>query len=338
MARKIMKFVAFLVTGILLIAGAVVLYVKTALPDVGPPPEITLDRSPANVERGKYLANHVMACTDCHSQRDWTQYSAPVIPHSVGMGGEVFSHEIGLPGRYVASNLTPANLGSWTDGEIFRAVTSGVGEGGRALFPIMPYMSFGKLDREDILSIIAYLRSLEPIEHVTEPSRSDFPMNLIVNTIPTEPQFSTRPHPSDQVAYGEYLVTAASCIDCHTRQEGGEFVGKPFSGGFKFPLPNNTTVVSANITPHETGIGSWTADQFVARFKQYQDTGYVSPVIADGDPQTVMPWVMFSGMREEDLRAIYAYLRTLEPVESRITNFGAPSSLPRNPVVRQEGR
>ncbi|THH36308.1 c-type cytochrome [Neolewinella litorea] len=321
MSKKILMIGAALVAVLLLIAAAGIIYVKTALPKVGPAPDLTVERTPERIARGKYLANHVMSCTDCHSERDWSQFSGPVVEHSLGQGGEVFGQEMGFPGRFVASNITPANLGDWTDGEIFRAMTSGVGKDGRALFPIMPYPAFGRADKEDILSVIAYIRTLPAIEHATEPSRADFPMNLIINTLPAEPQFTTRPDPADRVAYGEYLVTIAACTECHTKQEQGKIVGEAYAGGMEFPLPNNRLVTSANITPHASGIGNWTEDQFVARFKQYQDSSYVSPEMGPNDPQTIMPWVMFSGMEERDLRAIYAYLQTLTPVDSRIEPF-----------------
>lgn len=330
MPKKALKVGLSALAIILLLVGGVVLYVTTALPDVGPPPDLTIEATPERIARGEYLANHVMSCTDCHSERDWSQFSAPVMPHSLGKGGEVFGQEMGFPGRYVASNITPANLGDWTDGEIFRAMTSGVGKDGRALFPIMPYPAFGRATKEDIYSVIAYIRTLPAIEHATEPSRSDFPMNLIINTLPTEPQFVDAPDPDNPVEYGEYLVTIAACTECHTKQEQGKVVGQPYAGGMEFPLPNNRVVTSANITPHARGIGSWTEDQFVARFKQYRDSSYVSPEMGENDAQTIMPWVMFAGMEERDLRAIYAYLQTLEPVDSRIEPFRVAGVQPRD--------
>ncbi|NJB84288.1 mono/diheme cytochrome c family protein [Lewinella marina] len=323
MSKKILKIGLYLLAGLLVVVTGVLIYVSTALPAVDPAPDLKVELTPERVARGEYLANYVMSCTDCHSPRDWSQYAAPLVPHSLGRGGEIFDQQMGLPGRYVSANLTPAHLGDWTDGEIFRAITSGVSRDGRALFPIMPYPAYGKAAEEDIHAVIAYLRTLPPIDYVPEPSRSDFPMNFIINTIPQNPQLSDPPDPADRVRYGEYLVNIAACAECHTKQEGGQITGKPYAGGTVFPLPNRSTVTSANLTPHPSGLGNWTEDQFVARFKQYRDSSYQSPAVGDGDPQTIMPWMMYSQMKEEDLRAIYAYLRTLEPVDSRIQHFQA---------------
>ncbi len=96
--------------------------------------ELTAER----IERGEYLAHHVMVCASCHSKRDFTLFAGP-IAEGEAWKGYAHSQKEGLPGYYVASNLTPSNLGDWTDGEIFRAMTVGVSKDGRPLFPMMPY-------------------------------------------------------------------------------------------------------------------------------------------------------------------------------------------------------
>lgn len=317
--KTVLKVAGVLVLLLVLAVVGFALYAKNALPNVGPAPELEVERTPERIARGEYLANNVMLCVDCHSQRDWTQFSAPPVPGTWGMGGEVFGQEMGFPGHYVASNITPAGLGDWTDGEIFRAVTSGVGKDGRALFPIMPYHNYGKLDREDILSVIAYVRTLRPIENETEASSSDFPMSIIINTIPGKPEFQNKPAASDRLAYGEYMATASGCYDCHTNQDKGRFVGMPFAGGMEFPLPNGYTITAPNITPHPDALGNWTEAQFVQRFKMYADSGYVPHAVAAGERQTVMPWSMYAGMEERDLAAIFHYLQSLEAAEGNTT-------------------
>ncbi|MTB51216.1 c-type cytochrome [Lewinella sp. W8] len=324
MKRTILR-VALGLAGFLVVAlAAVLIYVSTALPNVGPPPDLTVEGTPEQVERGKYLANNVMLCMDCHGKRQWAEFGGPPEEGTLGMGGEVFPREAGFPGHFVAPNITPAALADWTDGEIFRAITTGVSKDGRALFNVMPYQSYAKLDREDIEAVIAYLRTVSPVENKTAPSEFDFPVNFIINTIPQPASFAPRPDPSDQLAYGKYLVTAGACYDCHTNQEKGTFVGEPFAGGMNFPLPDGSVVTSANITPDPTtGIGNWTESQFVTRFKQYADSSYVSPTIAAGDFQTFMPWTMYAGMTETDLKAMFAYLKSLEPVDNEVEIFAS---------------
>lgn len=320
--RKLLKILGYCLLGVIILVTVFLIYIKTMLPDVGPAPELKVDITKEKIERGSYLANHVMLCLACHSTRDWSLYSGPVIVGTEGKGGEVFDQKIGFPGKYIAPNITPFHLQSWTDGEIFRAVTSGVSKDNRALFPIMPHHLYGQLDENDIKAVIVYIRSLKPIENITEISSSDFPMNFIINTIPKKPTFSKIPSKSDKINYGKYMITAAACIDCHTKQEKGKFVGELYSGGSEFKFPDGSIVRSANLTSDKTtGLGNWTSDQFVNRFKMYADSFYVIPKINTGNFQTVMPWTMYSGMDEADLEAIFAYLQSLPPVENKVVKF-----------------
>lgn len=328
MKQKIKSSIKYLV--LLLVIGivSVLSYVSFALPDVGEPENIKIELTPARIERGRYLANSVTVCMDCHSTRDWNKFGGPLVEGTLGKGGEEFNQKFGFPGKFYARNITPFALKSWSDGEILRAVSSGVNKNGKALFPVMPHPNFGKLDREDLYSIIAYVRTLKPIDNIVPDSKPDFPMNFIINTIPAKPAFTKIPDLSDTVAYGGYLVTAASCNNCHTREEKGTPIpGMKLAGGFEFPLPTGGVVRSANITPDkESGIGNWPEDVFVARFKTYADSTYKPVEIKKGDFNSVMPWLMYSNMKTEDLKAIYAYLRTVKPVTNKVTKFSADLS------------
>ena len=323
-----MKKLLMVLVGLFLIAivgiSGVFIYVTNALPNVGPAPDIKVEQTTERIERGKYLANSVMLCTHCHTPQEKNKFAHPISQEMTGAGGNRFGPEEGFPGNYYAPNITPANLGDWTDGEIYRAVTEGVSKDGRALFPIMPYPNYAKMSKEDIYSIIAYLRTLEPIEYDVPASESFFPMNFIINTIPEESELSdSDPDKSDPVEWGKYLVTAASCMDCHTPMEqGAPIPGMTLAGGMEFPMEDGSIVRTANITPDmNTGIGSWTEQQFVNRFKQYADSAYVYHEVAAGEFNTAMPWIMYSQMSEEELKAIYAYLRTASPVEHLVTKF-----------------
>lgn len=324
-----MKKIILVLLGIivLVIIGSVI-YLKFALPNVGKAPEITIQANTAQIERGQYLANHVAVCMDCHSTRDWTRFSGPITSGTLGQGGEYFGPEFGFPGKFYSRNLTPYGLKSWTDGEILRAVTSGVDKDGNALFPIMPYRYYGKADKQDILDIIAYVRTLQPIKKDIPAAHPDFPMNFIINTIPQKPQFSTKPNPSDQLKYGAYLTNLAGCIECHTKADKGTIIPElAFSGGRDFQMPNGL-VRSANITPDkQTGIGNWTEADFISRFKIYADSGaaYKMP---PHSVNTVMPWAMYSGMDSADLKAIYTYLRTLKPIKNEVAEHFIPKTTP----------
>ena len=153
--RRIVTWLGGLVAVLLILAGAGISYVVMAYPTVPPAETATVMSTPERLARGKYLFEHVALCVDCHSTRDFTKFAGPVVPGSWGQGGEAFTREMGLPGNFYARNITPAAIGDWTDGELIRALTTGVNKHGEALFPLMPYLSYGQSDREDIESIVA---------------------------------------------------------------------------------------------------------------------------------------------------------------------------------------
>lgn len=307
---KILKIVGFVVAIVLFVILGAGLYVNFSQPNVGAAPALTVSKDSLSIARGKYLANHVSVCIDCHSQRDWSAFSGPVVSGTEGRGGEVFDHNAGFPGKIYSSNLTPANLSGWSDGELYRAITAGVSKDGRALFPLMAYNRFGKMSSDDILSIIAYIRSLKPIPNAVPKTVLDFPVSLLNKLSPKLAEHQPLPMASDTIKYGAYLVNAAGCVDCHSKQDKGQIIaGTEFGGGMEFRQPAGI-IRAPNITKHQTaGIGSWAKELFVARFKAYEK----SPLTKIGKEElnSPMPWKMYSGMTEQDLSAIYAYLRSL---------------------------
>lgn len=308
-----------LVLLVVILAGLSFLFIK--FPAVAEAPDIKVEITPERIERGKYLANHVNLCMDCHSIREWDKFAGPPKQGTMGLGGEHFNHEMGFPGDIVSPNITPFRLASWTDGEIYRAITSGVSKDGRALFPVMPYPHYGKMDKEDVYSLIAYIKTLDPIESPEVTTTLDFPLNLIVRTMPMEAEHSEMPSKTDKVAYGGYMVNAAGCYDCHTKQVKGEFIGKDFAGGMEFQMGNGRLLRSANITPHpKTGIGSMSEEQFIDKFAAYRNN-YSPASITMDEYQTVMPWLMYSGIKDEDLSAMYAYLMSQEAVDNPIVKY-----------------
>jgi hypothetical protein len=321
--RKIVKGILLLLGIVIIAIAGLLTFVKVGLPNVEKAADLKIDYTPERVERGKYLANNVMICMDCHSQRDYSKFGAPMKPGTFGAGGELFGVEMGFPGNFYSANLTPYHLKDWTDGELFRAITTGVSRDGRALFPIMPYQNFGQADKEDIYSVIAYIRTLEPVKYDVPASEAVFPMNFIINTIPAEPTFTTKPDKTDQLAYGKYLFTSASCGDCHTKREQGEpLPGMFLAGGMEFPFPDNTILRSANITQDkETGIGAWKEEDFMNKFRAFRDSTFVPTEVKEGEFRTLMPWLFYSRMEDDDLRAIYAYLKTVPPVNHKVVKF-----------------
>lgn len=313
---------------IILAATGLTIYLYTAFPAVGKAPDLKVKNTPERVKRGEYLANHVAVCMDCHSTRDWSRFSGPMTKGTLGKGGDRFDEKMGFPGVFYAKNITPHNLKDWTDGDIYRAITTGVNKNGSPLFPVMPYLSYSIMDPEDVKSIVAYIRTLDPINYQSPPSQANFPVNFIMRTMPQPANPAERPSPSDPAEYGKYLVTIAACGDCHTQKnEGVPVEGMHLAGGFEFEMPFGV-VRSSNLTPHtKTGLGNWTEEQFVARFKQYDIPEDSLPKVEPDQFNSVMPWAMYAGMEERDLEAIYAYLKSIEPVEHQVVKYTPRASI-----------
>jgi len=310
---------------VLLLAGGYI-YFQASFPKTNPPPEVTVEGTPAQVERGEYLANHVSVCIDCHTERNWKYFSGPPKPGMEGGGGEHFPLDKlqGLPVNLYSKNITSHGLANWTDGEIIRAFTEGVTKDGKVIFPLMPYPGYRIMSKEDRQAIVAYLRTLEPIQNTVPKREIGFPFNFLIQTMPVNADPQPIPDPSDSVSYGKYLVTIAGCRDCHTQMEKGEFIDSlAYAGGQPFPFPNGTVTRSANITPHqETGIGSWSKEKFVSQFKLYEKVENQRIEVGEDGFNTVMPWVMYAGMKERDLEAVYTYLQSLEPIENSVEKYG----------------
>jgi mono/diheme cytochrome c family protein len=315
---KVLKIIGIIFLLIIIGVAATIIYVKTALPNVGPPSDIAIERTPQRVQRGEYLANHVAVCMDCHSTRDWTVFAGPM-KSDLGAGGEVFNKDMGFPGTFYAPNITPYAIGDWTDGEVVRAVTTGVNKSGKALFPLMGYHRFGQMDEEDIFSIVAYIRTLPAIKKDIPRSEPEFPVNILINTMPSKASFTKMPSQDDATAYGKYLINVSGCVECHSQTDKGAVVpGTEFGGGMEFKQPAGI-MRSPNITSdNETGIGKWTAASFVQRFKMYADSSYHGRTVPPTELNSPMPWTMFAGMSEKDLNAIYSYLKTIAPIKHQV--------------------
>lgn len=328
--KKIVRYFFIALTVLVSIILIGLTYFFVSFPKTDEPSDIKVERTNERIERGKYLANHVAVCIDCHSKRDWSKFSGPVVSGTEGKGGEVFNEDMGLPGTIYSGNITPASIGNWTDGELIRAIACGVNKKNKALFPLMPYPSYNQFVEEDLYSIVAYLRSLPAIKNDVPESKLNFPLNLIVKTIPLKSYTPVKSiDKSNVVEYGKYLAKIASCIECHTPQEKGQSIKElELAGGMKFGLPSGI-LKSANITfDNETGIGSWSKEKFLNRFKSFaSDSAKNIPADIYKTFNTVMPWTMFAGMKDEDLSAIYEYLKTVSPKKNKILIFDAGKKL-----------
>jgi mono/diheme cytochrome c family protein len=277
------------------------------------------------LEKGEYLALHVAGCMDCHSKRDFSKFSGPVIPGTEGGGGFVFDEKLGLPGKLYGKNITPDNetgIGTWTDEDILKAITLGINKKGDTLFPLMPYANFNRMAKEDLLSIIAYIRTLKPVRNKVPDRQLMMPIAMAYPGPMLQPTVdnNVRPPASDIVKYGEYLVTLADCGTCHSPlTPQGPDMSRMYAGGYHFDM-GTFRVNSANITPDSaTGIGAWTEAQFLQKFTQYREEKNYN--FNPGKENTIMPLSLMAGMKDEDLKAIWAYLRTVKPVSNKVEKY-----------------
>lgn len=111
---------------------------------------------------------------------------------------------------------------------------------------------------------------------------------------------------ADQIMRGQYQAVLGDCAGCHTRAD-----GKPLAGGLPLETPFGT-LVPPNITPdRETGIGNWSESDF----RNMMKTGIGHNGVR---LYPAMPYPAYSGMTEQDISDLWAYLTTVEPVSNKV--------------------
>lgn len=324
-----LKTTLYIVLPLAFAASGGVTYLAARKPATAPASTIRVEITPERVARGKYIFENLADCAGCHSPRDMAKYTAPPIEGRIGAGFE-FPRELGMPGRVVAPNLTPdpeTGLGKWTDGEKLRAIREGVSRDGRALFPLMPYQNFAHMSDEDAYSLVAYLNSLPAIRNPLPRTELEFPLPWLIKSAPQPVRGRVAsPEPSDKVKYGQYLVGLAGCQSCHTKMEKDEPVqGMEFAGGETFQV-GPFLARSANITPdEETGIGLWSKERFISKFRGFYNFTHQNLPAANQSNFTLMPWLGLSRLTDDDLEAIYTFLRTVRPVYNPVDKHPAQS-------------
>ncbi|HYM09364.1 MAG TPA: cytochrome c [Bryobacterales bacterium] len=330
--RKLLRWVVLGLLAVVAVAGVFVLYLFLRPPKMAPPSAVRVEITPARLERGKHIVEIVSDCFGCHAQRDLTRFDAPVIRGTEGSGIGPMPLK-GLPGDIEVPNITPdkeTGIGTWTDGEIIRAIREGVDKDGRTLFPMMPYPSYRFMSDEDVYSVVAYLRSLPPIRKQHPQTKVDFPVNLFIKSAPAPAGHVPEPNRGDKLAYGKYLATIADCEECHTQEVKGQRVaGKEFAGGRLFETPGGASVYTANITPEkDTGIGVWTEQRFIQKMRSYLPYAEGESPKVGPESFTLMPWLNLCRLSDEELSAIYAYLRTIPPVYNSVEKHKFPEATP----------
>ena len=319
------KTLGLVVAALVLILAAGITFTVGWHPFIGPRARPLITRkfqsTPQRLARGEYLVRNVTACMGCHAEHDWTAHDAPVLPNGLGAGQDMNIIK-GFPGEVYSPNITPdseTGAGSWSDDQLVRAIREGVSHDGRALFPFMPYLDFRYMSDEDLASVIVYLRSLAPVHKQQPTTELIFPVRYLIRNVP-EPLDAPVPEPdvSTPEKHGKYLVTIAGCADCHTPQDshGQPLPGMDFAGGFILDGPWGR-VASANIAPDASGISYYDPAMFMRAIR----TGFVGARKLN----QVMPWYAYRGMTDEDIFAMFVYLKTLKPVRHHVDNSEPPA-------------
>jgi mono/diheme cytochrome c family protein len=318
MASRLLKGFGYGSGVLALFVGVAVGYVHARYPITRPASAEAIERTPERLARGRYLVEHVAACGYCHSQKHEDRWARPTRPGGQLAGGLLIGRTHGVPFDLHMPNLTPhaTGLGGWSDGEVLRAIREGVDRNGKSLFPAMPYERYHAMSDEDARSIVAYLRTVPPVDNAVPESSLDFPLPIVIRFAPRPVQaVVATPTSSDGVKYGEYLAMMASCMNCHTpfNEQHEHDPHRLGAGGFRMAGPWGA-VTSTNITSHPDGyLAHATREQFVARFKAHRGKGADDVQPSAPGTFSVMPWIEFSEMRDEDLGAIYDYLKSLPP-------------------------
>ena len=295
--RRLLKWLGVLVGVIAVAIVGLIAYVYVASRSVmartyvvtAPPVAIPTD--PASLARGKYLAEKVALCTDCHG---------------ADLGGKVVEDNVAL-GRLVGANLTRGRGGlpaDYTDQDFVRVLTHGVKRDGRSVvfMPVADYL----FTADDLGAIVAYVKSVPPVDRTLPPMSVGplaralglfvgFPLASAAAIDHGQPRLATRPNAADAVAGGKYLVATAGCYGCHTPQLTGG-TGPPPGG--------------SNITP--VGIGSWSERDFIAALRTHRRPN--GSAISEAMPRA------YGDMSDEDLGRIFAYLRTVPPAGTKRPN------------------
>ncbi|MEM8891689.1 MAG: cytochrome c [Bacteroidota bacterium] len=304
--KKIFKFLGIglgALLGLVFIA-ATALNVKP-LPnyqEAFPVEELQVELSPQRISNGAEIS--AVLCNHCHGDKGklegkWVITEAPF--------GEIHAPNITQDETF--------GIGSYTDGELYRLLRTGIKKDGSLAVPMM--MRFPTAADEDIYSIIAYLRSdakavqasQKEIPSYDAPFLAKLIFNLALKPMPLPKEAIPKPQRSDK-GYGQYLANSLyACYDCHSSSfESNDFVSPENSAGFlgggnPIAVGEMAPVISPNLTMHEEeGIGSWTSEEFLAAVKYGKKP--------DGS-KLAYPMLPYAFLDSSDIYAIHDYLKTV---------------------------
>ena len=291
---KVLKIIGSILIALVVLAFAAGLFVYLRSEAVlnqryaTPTPQIRVSSDEQVVARGKHLATAVSVCVECHGQN---------------LGGGVFIDDPAL-GRIIAPNLTSGKNGlgaQLSDADFARAIRFGVLPDGRSV-RVMPSQDYQHLSDADLGALIAYIRSVPPVD-------SDLPLSemrplgralLAAGKLPimiASELDMGRDHPQSMepgvtVEYGRYLGNSAGCTGCH---------GPGLSGG-PIPAAPPDWPPALNLTPSGE-LAGWSEANFIQALR----TG----ITPDGRQLSDhMPWKAYRNMTDDELKAIWLFVKS----------------------------
>lgn len=287
--------------------------------------QVSIERTPARIARGRYLVENLAHCFRCHSENDFQRLNGQAPAEKKGGGQVVPANEFSepLPSRMVCPNISPdreTGAGTWSDEDFVRAIRQGIGHDGRKLHSLMPYWTLRVLTDDDLAAVIAYVRSIPAVRH-SLPKRS-LTTEPVLLEIPRLRTPDAPANSSAQVRQGEYLAHIGNCAGCHdgVTPERNPVPGLEFGGG-RVLRGRWGVVTSQNITPDASGIGYYDEQKFI----EVMRTGHVGARKLN----PIMPWADFRNLTDSDLKALFAYLRTVPAVQHRVDNTEPPTYCPK---------
>ncbi len=267
---------------------------------------------PKVIERGKYLAA-LGGCASCHTPMG---PDGPDFSKSGGGGMKVTEKFPGGEFTWIGANITSHDngIGTWTDEQVMIAIREGVRPDGRKLLPIMPYPLYNSLTDDDTRALVAFLRTLPPVDSKIEQVDNKLPPEAY----PPVGKPPNTPIPDDTAGKGAYYAAIMHCVMCHTPMtDQGPDMSKAFAGGFPMELPpefGTGVLYSSNITSDPaTGIGKWTEAQIIDAVRK--------ATRPDGKP--ILGPMMFyvpswSQMTDDDAMALATFIKALPPVKNKV--------------------
>ena len=314
--KKVFKILLIIVVVVIVLVGILASYIALrSIPKYDVEKiNVKVEVTPARIERGVKLAS--MLCRNCHYSNTTQKFTGKQLTEAPQFG------------TIYSANITQdpvAGIGKWTDGDIIYLIRTGIRPDGQYLPPYMPKLIH--ISEEDLYSIVAFLRSsnswVQPDNTRMPESKPSFLTKFLVTIGAAKPfpypkEKIPEPDTTNLVSWGKYISCyQLECFSCHSRDFAKNDFYTPekskgfFGGGNEMYNEEGKKLLTLNITMDEnTGIGKWSEAQFITAVKTGQ--------VPNGGPALRYPMQAYSNLTDQEVRAIYAYLKTVPKLDHKV--------------------